>query len=156
MGRLDDLLIDRLWSPLAGRIEQRFGIGPWRLAIECLHGSIAAYVAAVALEIATKGPQDGIFVTMLRALAWLWILDRVRRLALRQGASPSGVRAARFCEGMFRLLLAAMVPVSLCFAREPDNFLYSVSLALLACHLYLKASDAPPPERRGRLAWLRA
>ena len=92
MGTIDDLLIDRFWSPLTGWLQHRLGVGQWRASFECLNGSTGFYLAAVALELAAKGPTDGIFVTMLRALAWLLILDFVRRHASRQAASS--VRAS--------------------------------------------------------------
>lgn len=152
MHRLDDLLIDRIFSPLAGRLQRGLGLCPRTAALECLNGSIVFYLAGTALEIAAKGPADGIFATMLRALLWLMIFDGLRRIGLRQAASPVGVRTARAREWIFRLALAAMLPISLCFALGWPNLAYSASLLLLTCHLYLKASDAPPPEPRGRLA----
>ena len=153
MNRLDDLLIERISSPLCGWLRHRLGICQWRASFECLNGSVAGYVAAVALEIAGKGPADGIFATMLRALVWLMILESVRRLACRQAASSVGVRTARVREWLFRLALLAMLPISFCYVTSLTNLLYSLSLSLLIGHLYLKASDAPPPERRGRLAY---
>lgn len=153
MGTIDDILIERVWTPVAGWIQHGLGVNPWRAAMECLNGSLVFYVAAVALEIAGKGPYDGIFVTMLRALVWLLVMEAVRRLAYRQAASSVGVRTARVREWLFRMVLVCMLPVSLCYADEWHNLLYSGSLMLLICHFYLKASDAPPPERKGRLAW---
>jgi len=156
MGTIDDILIERVWSPAAGWLQHRVGVGPWRAAIECLNGSIAFYVAAVALQLAAMGPEDGIFVAMLRALAWLLVMDAARRHAYRQAASSVGTRTARVREWLFRLVLLCMLPVSLCYADEWHNLLYSGALLLLVCHLYLKASDAPPPQPKGRLAWNRA
>ena len=156
MTQVDDALIERFFSPLAGRLQYQLGLDRWRAAMECLNGSIVFYVAAVALEIAGKGLFDGIFVTMLRALVWLLIMDRVRGLAYRQAASSVGARTARVREWMFRLLLLAVLPLSLFYADAWHNLCYSGSLLLLICHLYLKASDAPPPQTRGRLAYNRA
>ena len=156
MGTIDDLLIERFYSPLAGWLEHRLGVGKWRASLESLNGSIVFYLSAVALEIAGKGPQDGIFVTLLRALVWLLILDGVRRLARRQAASSVGARTARLREWIFRTILVAMLPLSLYYAGGgATNLCYSVSLTLLICHLYFKASDAPPPEPRGRPAFHR-
>ncbi|HEX8639596.1 MAG TPA: hypothetical protein VF704_00410 [Allosphingosinicella sp.] len=155
MGRIDDLLIERIASPATGWLQHRLGIGQWRASFECLNGSIVFYVAAVALEIAGKGPYDGIFATMLRALFWLLIMDAVRRVACRQAASSVGTRTARVREWIFRLALVAMLPVSLLYAHGWHNLCYSAALLLLICHLYLKASDAPPPEPKGRLAYTR-
>ena len=152
MGTLDDLLIERFYSPLSGWLQHRLGVGPWRASFECLNGSTAFYVAAVALEIAAKGPYDGIFVTLLRAHERA-LLARVRRHAFRQAASSVGTRTARVREWIFRTILVAMLPLSLYYAHSWTNLCYSLSLTLLVCHLYFKASDAPPPEKKGRLAF---
>jgi hypothetical protein len=153
---VDDVLIEKVYSPLAGRLRYSFGLCQWRVAIECLNGSVAFYVGAIAFEIAGKGMNDGIFVTMLRALVWLLIMDRVRRLARRQAASSIGTSSARMRERMFRIVLVGVLPLSLFNVSGWSSLLYSASLALLVCHLYFKAADAPPPEPRGRLAFLRA
>jgi hypothetical protein len=155
MGTIDDLLIEKISSPLTGWMQHRLGIGQWRAAIESLNGSTVFYVAGVALELAAKGPYDGIFVTLLRALVWLLVLDFVRRVAYRQAASSVGIRTARVREWVFRTILVAVLPLSLLYAQAWDNLCYSASLLLLICHLYFKASDAPPPEPRGRLAYNR-
>jgi hypothetical protein len=156
MNRVDDLLIEKISSPLCGWLQHRLGVGQWRASFECLNGSIAFYLAAVALEIAGKGPADGIFATMLRTLIWLLVLESVRRHAYRQAASSVGARTARVREWLFRLALATMLPVSLCYATGLKSLFYSVSLTFLIGHLYLKASDAPPPQPRGKLARNRA
>ena len=156
MGNIDDLLIERVSSPLAGWMQDRLALAPWRVSIESLNGSVAFYIAAVALEIAGAGPQDGIFVIMLRAMVWLLVLEAVRKIAYRQAASSVGTRTARVREWLFRIVLTAMLPISLCYAHGLDNALYSASLLLLVGHLYFKASDAPPPEKKGKLAFNRA
>jgi len=153
---IDDALIEKLYSPLAGRLRHGLGLCQWRVALECLNGSVAFYVGAVAFEIAGKGMNDGIFVTMLRALVWLLIMDRVRRLARRQAASSIGMSSARTRERLFRIVLVGVLPLSLCYVAGWSNLLYSASLALLVCHLYFKAADMPPPMPKGRLAFLRA
>ena len=153
MGTLDDLLIDRIYSPLTGWLQHRLGVGQWRASIESLNGSTVFYVAGVAIELAAKGPYDGIFVTLLRALVWLLVLDFIRRVAYRQAASSVGIRTARVREWLFRTILVAVLPLSLYKAEAWDNVCYTASLLLLVCHLYFKASDAPPPEPRGRLAF---
>jgi hypothetical protein len=154
MGTIDDLLIERVSSPLTGWLQHRLGVSQWRASLESLNGSTVVYIAAVALELAAKGPFDGLFVTLLRALVWLLILDFVRRVACRQAASSVGIRTARVREWLFRTILVAVLPLSLYYAQGGwDNVCYSVSLMLLVCHLYFKASDAPPPEPKGRLAF---
>ncbi len=152
MSTIDDALIEKVYSPLSGWLHDRFGIGQWRVSIECLNGSVAFYVAAVALDLAAKGLNDGAFVTMLRALAWLLILEWVRRRAYRQAASSVGMRTARTGEWTFRILLGAVLPLSLYHAQNLGSLCYSASLLLLVCHLYFKAADTPPPQPRGRLA----
>ena len=151
----DDALIEKVYSPLAGRLRHGLGLCQWRVALECLNGSVAFYVGAVAFEIAGKGMNDGIFVTMLRALVWLLIMDRVRRLAHRQAASSIGTSSARMRERMFRTVLVGVLPLSIFCVLGWSNLLYSASLALLVCHLYFKAADTPPPQSRGRLAFHR-
>jgi hypothetical protein len=156
MNRIDDLLIEKVTSPLAGWLQHRLDLAPWRVSFECLNGSVLFYVGAVALQIAGTGPYDGVFAIMLRALVWLLVLEAVRKHAYRQAASSVGTRTARVREWMFRIVFAAMLPISLCYADGLDNLLYSASLLLLVGHLYFKASDAPPPQPKGRLAFDRA
>lgn len=153
MTNLDQIVIDRVFSPAAGWAQHRLGVSQWRLSIECLNGNIAFYLAAVALTVARKGLVDGIFVDLLAASAWLLIMDFVRRLAQRQSGSSLGVQTARMREWMFRVLLLAMLPLSLCYVRGPSSFCYTAALALLVAHLYFKASDTPPPEQRRKLAY---
>ena len=150
---VDQLLIERVYSPIAGRMRHLFGLCQWRLAFECLNGSTAAYLAAVALEIASKGIRDGIFATMLRAMIWLLIMDRVRWVARRQAGSSVGVSSARQREWLFRIILVGVLPLSICYITGWARFLYTVALALLICHLYFKAADTPPPEPRRKLAF---
>ena len=153
MTRLDDLVLSKLFSPLAGWAEHRLGIGQWRLAIESLNGHIAFYLAGLALSLAGKGMEDGIFATLLVALAWLLLMEAVRRVARRQSASSLGVQTARLREWHFRLILLVSLPISLARADGLGHACYSLSLLLLVCHLYFKACDAPPPSTRRRLAY---
>ena len=153
MGTIDDLLIEKIYSPLTGWLQHRLGVGQWRASIESLNGSTVFYVAGVALELAAARPSEGITTTLLRALAWLLILDFVRKVAYRQAASSVGIRTARVKEWLFRTILVAVLPLSFYYAQAWDNMCYSASLMLLICHLYFKATDAPPPEPRGRLAF---
>jgi hypothetical protein len=153
MFRIDDILIAKVASPAVGWLEHKLGINQWRASMEALNGSVAFYMAAVTFELATAGPQTPAFIVLLRALAWLLILEKVRRIAWRQASSSIGVQTARLREWPFRVALTAMMPLSLCYASQASNLLYSASLVLLTCHLYLKASDTPPPEPSGRLAF---
>ena len=156
MERVDDILIAKVYSPLTGWLRHHLGVCQWRAAIECLNGSMAFYVAGVAFEIAGRIPAGNVSQVLVRALVWLLIMDAVRRRAYRQAASSVGVRTARVGEWMFRLVLVAMLPLSLCYADSWNSLCYSGSLLLLICHLYLKASDTPSPEPRGRWARNRA
>jgi hypothetical protein len=153
---IDEILIARLFSPLAGWLNARFGLSQWRASIECLNGNIAFYLAGIAFSIAGKGMDDGIFVDLLRALAWLLITDFARRVTYRQAASSMGVQTARLREWTLRVILALMLPLSLLYVRQWASFCYSASLLLLIAHLYFKASDTPPPEPRGKLALARS
>src|SRR3954471_14608949 len=112
---LDDILIHNFYSPIAGWLNQRFGVNQWRLSMECLNGNIAFYLAGIAFSIAGKGMNDGIFIDLLRGVGWLLIMDFARRVARRQAASTMGVQSARFGEWLVRLMLACMLPVSLLF-----------------------------------------
>ena len=152
---VDEVLIHKVYSPLAGHLRHRFGLCQWRIAIECLNGSIAFYLSAVALEIAAKGVRDGIFVTLLRALVWLLIMDWVRRVARRQAASSAGTGSARLREWLFRIILVGVLPLSLWRIAGWSSALYTASLAMLICHLYFKAADTPPPMGKRKLAFAR-
>jgi hypothetical protein len=153
MARIDDILIERLFSPLAGVLEHRLGIGQWRAAIECLNGHVALYIGGVAFAIAGKGLRDGIFAELLVAFLWLAIMEAVRKVALRQASSSMGVQTARLGEWHFRCILLLMLPASLCYVGGKASALYAASLALLLAHLYFKACDVPPPERGRSLAF---
>jgi hypothetical protein len=153
--RIDDLALSKLFSPLAGWAEHRLGFSQWRVSLECLNGHLAFYLGGLALSIAGKGMDDGIFADILVALAWLLLMAGARRVACRQAGSSLGVQTARMREWLFRVVLLVSVPISVARIDELSNAFYSVSLLLLVCHLYFKACDAPPPQRRRRLAYSR-
>ena len=149
---LDDILIHRLYSPLVGWLHHRFGICKWRLSIECLNGTTAFYLAGIAFTIAGKRMTDAIFIDLLKGFGWLLIMDFARRVAYRQAASSIGGQSARMGEWMVRLILSAMLPVSLLFVKGWASFCFTTSLLLLISHLYFKASDTPPPKASRKLA----
>ena len=153
MTRTDEILIERLFSPLAGWLQHRLGLSQWRAAIECLNGHVACYLAGVAFTVAGKGLRDGIFADLLAALVWLALMEAVRRAAVRQAASSLGVQTARLREWHFRCIGLVMLPVSLCYVEGWASGFYTASLALLLGHLYFKASDTPPPEPGRRRAF---
>jgi len=153
---VDDILINRIYSPLAGWVQHRFGVNQWRLSIECLNGNIAFYLAGIAFTIAAKGLNDGIFIDLLKGVGWLLIMDFARRAACRQACSSMGVQSARLGEWLLRLILVTMLPVSLLHVKGGASLCFTVSLMLLISHLYFKASDTPPPKSLRRLAYLRA
>ena len=156
MTRIDQIIIERISSPVTGWLEHRFGISQWRLSIECLNGNIAFYLAGVAFTIAGKGRNDGIFIDLLRGVGWLMMMEFVRRRAYQQAASSMGVQTARLGEWFFRLVLLAAVPLSLLSVRGWNSFCFAISLLFLVAHLYFKASDVPPPQQRRKLAFSRA
>ncbi len=156
MRGIDDRVIERVFSPVSGWLRHRLGIDQWRVALECLNGHLAFYLAGVALTIAASAPQAPIFADMLSAFVWLWIMDRVRIHARRQAASSMGVQSARLGEWLLRAILLLALPVSLCFAGSLASLCYTLSLMFLTAHLYFKAADTPPPERGRRLALGRA
>ena len=152
MNPIDDIALARIFSPVAGWAEHRLGFGQWRIALECLNGHVAFYLAGLAFSLTGKGMTDGIFANLLVGLAWLLLMEAVRRVAYRQAGSSLGVQTARMREWHFRLILLVAMPISVSRIDEPASACYSVSLLLLLCHLYFKACDAPPPQDR-RLAW---
>jgi hypothetical protein len=154
VNRIDDIALTKLFSPAAGWAEHRLGFGQWRIALECLNGHVAFYLAGLAFSLTGKGMDDGIFANLLVGLAWLLLMEAVRRIAYRQAGSSLGVQTARMREWHFRLILLVAMPISLSRIDAPSSACYSVSLLLLLCHLYFKACDAPPPQDR-RLAWNR-
>jgi hypothetical protein len=151
MEMFDQVLIDRVFSPLAGWLHHRFGVSQWRLSLECLNGNVAFYLVGIALSIAGKGMNDGIFIDLLRGAGWLLIVDFARRVALRQAASSIGVQSARMGEWLIRIVLIAAVPLSLLTVRGVTSLCFTISLLFLVLHLYFKASDTPPPEPRRKL-----
>ncbi|HEX8193295.1 MAG TPA: hypothetical protein VF552_10385 [Allosphingosinicella sp.] len=153
MTRIDEALIERVFSPLSGWLEHELGLGRWRAAIECLNGHVAFYLGGIALGIARKGPGDAIFSDLLSGLFWLGIMEAVRRAAFRQAGSSMGVQSARLGEWHLRTILLLMLPASLLFVRDAASFCYTASLAFLLAHFYLKASDTPPPQRGTKLAF---
>jgi hypothetical protein len=154
--RIDDILIERVFSPLAGVLQHRLGLSQWRASIECLNGHVACYLAGVAFSVAGKGIRDAIFADLIAAFLWLALMEFVRRAALRQAGSSMGVQSARLGEQHFRCIFLLMLPVSLCCAEGWSGGFYALSVALLAGHLYFKACDPPPPARRRSLAFLSA
>ena len=155
MTRIDDLALDKCFSPLAGWAEHRLGISQWRVSLECLNGHLVFYMAGLAFTIGGKGMTDGIFGNLLVALAWLLLMEAARRVACRQAGSSLGVQTARMREWLFRLILLISLPISVSRIDELANAFYSLSLLLLLCHLYFKACDSPPPQGRRRLAHAR-
>ena len=155
MTRLDDLALSKLFSPLAGWAEHRLGIGQWQVSLECLNGHLVFYLAGLAFSIGGQGLTDGIFANLLIGLAWLLLMEAARRVARQQAGSSLGVQTARMREWLFRVILLVSLPISVSRIDELANAFYSLSLFLLLCHLYFKACDSPPPQRRRDLAWSR-
>jgi hypothetical protein len=155
MTMLDQILIDRFFSPVTGWLRHRLGVCQWRVSLECLNGNVAFYLAGIALSIAGKGMADGIFIDLLKGAAWLLIVDFARRVALRQSSSSIGVQSARMGEWLIRLVLVLMLPLSMINVRGLTSLCFTLSLLFLVLHLYFKASDTPPPEPRRKLGLAR-
>jgi hypothetical protein len=155
MTKVDEALIEKVYSPLTGWINTRFGVDQWRLSIECLNGTVALYLAGVAMTVARKGMNDGIFADLLGAVVWLAFMELVRRTAYRQAASSLGRQTARMSEALFRIILVGILPLSLYYVRGIDNFCHTLSLVFFISHLYFKACDTPPPQRRMQFAYSR-
>lgn len=150
MNRVDTSLIERVYAPVVGWVQDRLGLDQWRLSIECLNGTVAFYLAGVALTISSKGVDGGIFVDLLTALLWLAFMELARRVAMRQAGSSLGRQSARMQESIFRQILVALLPLSIFYMQGLDNLCHTVSLMMLISHLYFKACDAPPPRRQGK------
>jgi hypothetical protein len=155
MVKIDTLLIENVFSPIFGWVHHRFGVDQWRLALECLNGTIAFYLAGLALTIAGKGLQDGIFVDLLTGLAWLTIIHQLRRATCRQSGSSIGGQTARMRETPFRAVLLILLPFSLYYADGLNDLCHTLSLVLLIAHLYFKSCDMPPPRGKRQLAFSR-
>lgn len=148
MSPVDTSIIEKVYSPVAGWVSHRFGLDQWRLSIECLNGTIAFYLAGVALTIAGKGVSDAIFADLLAAFIWLAFMGGVRRAAYRQANSSLGRQTARMGESVFRHILLGLLPLSLWYVERLDNLCHTASLVLFLSHLYFKACDMPPPRRK--------
>jgi hypothetical protein len=157
MQRFDRIALEMIYAPVAGWVRQRLGIEQWRLSLECLNGHLVFYLAGTALTIAQRKPGDAIYPVMLGALAWLLLMQAVRRMALRQAGSSLGVQTARMAEWHIRTILLAALPVIAISTHDLGAALYAIALALLASHFYFKACDTPPPQERHqrRLAYSR-
>lgn len=156
MTPFDTAIIEKVFTPITGWVNERFGVDQWRLAIECLNGTVAFYLAGVALTIAAKGVGDGIFTDLIAAFVWLAVMDCIRRAAYRQAASSLGRQTARMREWLFRQILIGLLPLSLYYADGLDDLCHTASLAFFIAHLYFKSCDSPPPRRRMQFAYGRA
>jgi hypothetical protein len=156
MTPFDTAIIEKVYTPLTGWVNQHFGVDQWRLAIECLNGTVAFYLAGVALTIASKGMNDGIFIDLLAAALWLLVMDLIRRAAYRQASSSLGRQTARMRESIFRHILVGLLPLSVYYCEGLDNLCHTISLCFFISHLYFKSCDTPPPQRRTQLAYSRA
>jgi hypothetical protein len=155
MTPFDTAIIEKVFTPITGWVNERFGVDQWRLAIECLNGTVAFYLAGVALTIAAKGVSDGIFTDLIAAFVWLAVMDFIRRAAYRQAASSLGRQTARMREWLFRQILIGMLPLSLYYADGLDDLCHTMSLAFFIAHLYFKSCDSPPPRRRMQFVFSR-
>ncbi|HEY0446154.1 MAG TPA: hypothetical protein VGD19_06840 [Allosphingosinicella sp.] len=156
MGRIDTLLIENLFSPIFGWVHHRLGVDQWRVALECLNGTFAFYLAGLALTISGKGLNEGIFVDLLTGLAWLTIIQGLRRATCRQAGSSIGGQTARMRETPFRAVLLILLPFSLYYAQDLNDLCHTISLMLLIAHLYFKSCDMPPPRGKRQLAYSRS
>ena len=156
MTPFDTAIIEKIYTPLTGWVNSRFGVDQWRLAIECLNGTVAFYLAGVALTVASKGMNDGIFADLLAAAAWLMVMDWVRKAAHHQASSSLGRQTARMRESIFRHILVGILPLSFYYLEGIDDLCHTISLVFFISHLYFKSCDTPPPQRRTQLAYSRA
>ncbi len=156
VSNIDDILIERVFSPIAGWAQHQLGVSQWRLSLACLDGNIAFYLAGVAMTIAGKGMEDAIFADLLAGMGWLALMTFARGVAYRQSSSSMGVQSARFGEWLFRTVLVGVMPLSFYYVTGISSLCFSLSLVFVILHLYFKAADTPPPERTRKLAFDRA
>jgi hypothetical protein len=155
MTPFDTAIIEKLYTPVTGWVNSRFGVDQWRLAIECLNGTIAFYLAGVALTIASKGMGDAIFTDLIAAFVWLMVMEFIRKAAYRQASSSLGRQTARMRESIFRHILVGIVPLSLYYCEGVDDLCHTISLLFFISHLYFKSCDMPPPQRKVQFAYSR-
>lgn len=153
MTAFDTLIREKIYTPVTGWIAHNFGVDQWRLSIECLNGTVAFYLAGVALTIAGKGVTDAIFVDLLGAMVWLSFMALVRRAAYRQAGSSLGQQTAVMREALFRHIVVGILPLSIYYLRGLDNLCHTISLLFFISHLYFKTCDIPPPQRKRKLAF---
>jgi hypothetical protein len=153
MTPFDTAIIEKVYTPVTGWVNSRFGVDQWRLAIECLNGTIAFYLAGVALTIASKGMGDAIFTDLIAAFVWLMVMEFIRKAAYRQASSSLGRQTARMRESIFRHILVAIVPLSLYYCEGVDDLCHTISLLFFISHLYFKSCDTPPPQRKVQFAY---
>jgi hypothetical protein len=155
MTPFDTAIIEKVYTPVTGWVNSRFGVDQWRLAIECLNGTIAFYLAGVALTIASKGMGDAIFTDLIAAFVWLMVMEFIRKAAYRQASSSLGRQTARMRESIFRHILVGIVPLSLYYCEGVDDLCHTISLLFFISHLYFKSCDTPPPQRKVQFAYSR-
>nr|WP_295372622.1 hypothetical protein [uncultured Sphingosinicella sp.] len=155
MTPFDTAIIEKVYTPVTGWVNARFGVDQWRLAIECLNGTVAFYLAGVALTIASKGMGDAIFADLIAAFVWLVVMDLIRKAAYRQASSSLGRQTARMRESIFRHILVGIVPLSLYYGEGLDDLFHTISLLFFISHLYFKSCDMPPPQRKMQFAYSR-
>jgi hypothetical protein len=155
MTPFDTAIIEKVYTPVTGWVNARFGVDQWRLAIECLNGTVAFYLAGVALTIAGKGMGDAIFADLIAAFVWLMVMEFIRKAAYRQASSSLGRQTARMQESIFRHILVGIVPLSLYYLEGVDDLCHTISLLFFISHLYFKSCDMPPPERKAQFAYSR-
>lgn len=155
MTPFDTAIIEKVYTPVTGWVNARFGVDQWRLAIECLNGTVAFYLAGVALTIASKGMGDAIFADLIAAFVWLMVMEFIRKAAYRQASSSLGRQTARMQESIFRHILVGIVPLSLYYCEGVDDLCHTISLLFFISHLYFKSCDMPPPQRKVQLAYSR-
>jgi hypothetical protein len=155
MTPFDTAIIEKVFTPVTGWVNSRFGVDQWRLAIECLNGTVAFYLAGVALTIASKGMSDAIFADLIAAFVWLMVMDFIRKAAYRQAGSSLGRQTARMQESIFRHILVGILPLSVYYLEGVDDLCHTISLLFFISHLYFKSCDMPPPQRKMQFAYSR-
>jgi hypothetical protein len=156
---LDDVLIERLFQPVADLVSHRIGLSRTASACFCLDGAALAWILArgPGLSDAVNGREAGTAALGLSLLLLgLVALTSLRTLFRRAGGKQANPlrQAMRRHRGVVLLMLLAR----LAQLRSP-GLADAADVAMLLCAaaaLYLGACAEPPPVRRRSEAFLPA
>lgn len=150
LARLDDVLIERLFQPLADTVQNRFGVDRLHAACFCLDGAALAWIASQAGTLGhavshwhgTLAIGRGLLL-LLGLVAITSLRTLFQRLPRRPGANP--LRASMLPHRSMALILLAAQCVDL---TSLGGWTELAMLALIAVALYFSACLPRPPAHR--------